>query len=126
MEPPVQALCVAPFGMEEGTEATLHAQEFGLVVGEPVHFRFFGSSVRRQDEIGALLDFWQPDELQELDEIQATLPSDGRQPGEVVQVELHARVTEAGTLELLAAPRDGAQRWKVEFDVRGASEDSHA
>jgi len=33
LEPPVQALCVAPFGMEEGTEAELPAQEFGLVVG---------------------------------------------------------------------------------------------
>ena len=46
-----------------------------------------------------------PDELQELEEIQATLPAEGRTPGEVVQVKLHARVTEAGTLELEAMPR---------------------
>ncbi len=105
LEPPVQALCVAPFGMEEGTEAELPAQEFGLVVGEPVHFRFFGSSVRRQDQVGTLLDFWGPEELQELDEIQATLPTEGRTAGEVVPVKLHARVTEAGTLELEAVPR---------------------
>jgi hypothetical protein len=122
MEPPVQALCVAPFGMEEGSEVELPTQEFGLVVGEPVHFRFFGSSVRRQDQIGALLDFWQPDELQELDEIQATLPAESRQPGDIVQVKLHAKVTEAGTLELSAvAPRDN-ERWNVEFDVRGSSQ----
>ena len=38
---------VAPFGMEEGSDAALPPQEFGLVVGEPVQFRFFGSSVRR-------------------------------------------------------------------------------
>lgn len=119
MEPPIQALCVAPFGMEEGTEAELQTQEFGLVVGEPVHFRFFGSSTRRQDQIGTLLELWQPDELQELDEILATLPTEGRQPGEVVQVRLHARVTEAGTLELSAAPRSGDECWRVEFDVRG-------
>jgi hypothetical protein len=122
MEPPVQALCVAPFGMEEGTEAELQTQEFGLVVGEPVHFRFFGSSTRRQDQIGTMLDYWQPDELQELDEIQATLPTEGRQPGEVVQVRLHAKVTEAGTLELSAVPRSGNERWKVEFDVRGQNQ----
>jgi len=121
LEPPVQALCVAPFGMEEGTEAELPAQEFGLVVGEPVHFRFFGSSVRRQDQVGTLLDYWQPEELQELDEIQASLPSEGRTPGEVVPVKLHARVTEAGTLELEAVPRATGERWKVEFDVRGAA-----
>lgn len=119
LEPPVQALCVAPFGMEEGTDAALPAQEFGLVVGEPVHFRFFGSSVRRQDQVGTLLDFWQPDELQELEEIEASLPSEGRTPGEVVPVKLHARVTEAGTLELEAIPRGSSERWKVEFDVRG-------
>jgi hypothetical protein len=119
LEPPVQALCVAPFGMEEGTDAQLPAQEFGLVVGEPVHFRFFGSSVRRQDQVGTLLDYWSPDELQELEEIQATLPPEGRTPGEVVAVKLHARVTETGTLELEAVPRDTSERWKVEFDVRG-------
>ena len=121
MEPPIEALCLAPFGMEEGTEAALPAQEFGLVVGEPVRFRFFGSSVRRHDEVGALLDTWEADELQELEEIEATLPPDGRAAGEIVRVKLHARVTEAGTLQLEALPLDGAQRWKVEFEVRGDS-----
>ena len=122
MEPPVQALCVAPFGMEEGTEAALPPQEFGLVVGEAVRFRFFGSSVRRQDTVGHLLDFWSPDELQELAEIEATLPTEGRAPGEVVPVKLHARVTESGTLELHAVPRSSVNSsgtgWKVEFEVR--------
>ncbi|MBA5639483.1 Hsp70 family protein [Duganella sp. LX20W] len=120
MEPPIQALCVAPFGMEEGAEMELPAQEFGLVVGEPVQFRFFGSSVRRQDQIGDLLDSWHPDELQELNEIAATLSPEGRQAGDVVQVKLHALATESGTLELLAVANDG-QRWKVEFDVRAGA-----
>ncbi|WP_321936551.1 Hsp70 family protein [Paraburkholderia sp. J8-2] len=121
LEPPVSALCVAPFGMEEGTEAALPPQEFGLVVGEPVHFRFFGSSVRRHDQVGTMLDYWSPEELQELEEIQATLPTEGRTPGEVVPVKLHARVTEAGTLELEAMPSGTNERWKVEFDVRGGA-----
>jgi len=121
MAPPVQALCVAPFGMEEGVEADLLAQEFGLVVGEPVHLRFFGSSVRRQDQLGTLLDFWQPEELQELGEIQATLPAEGRRVGEIVQVKLRAIASETGTLELTAVATQGGERWKVEFDVRGNS-----
>ena len=121
MEPPIEALCVAPFGMEEGSELELPGQEFGLVVGEPVHFRFFGSTTRRQDRIGEVLEFWGPDELQELNEIQATLPAEGRVPGDVVQVKLHARATDTGTLELAAVSRDG-QRWKVEFDVRTGPE----
>ena len=121
MEPPVQALCIAPFGMEEGIEADLLTQEFGLVVGEPVHLRFLGSSVRRQDQLGTLLDFWQPDELQELGEIQVTLPAEGRQAGEVVQVKLRAVATDTGPLELTAAATQGGERWKVEFDVRAHS-----
>ncbi len=115
--PPLQALCVAPFGMEEGSRIELPQQEFGLVVGEPVFFRFFGSSVRRQDQIGSVLD--DCDELAELNEIRATLPSTGRRTGEVVQVRLQAHVSSSGTLELLFAAVQGEQTWKVEFNVRG-------
>ena len=122
MEPPISALCLAPFGMEEGTEVALDAQEFGLVVGEPVRLRFFGSSVRRTDQVGTLLDFWGPEELTELQEIEAQLPAEGRTPGEVVPVQLHARVTDIGTLELLAVPVGGSERWKVELDVRAPAE----
>ncbi|BFO57014.1 Hsp70 family protein [Acidovorax sacchari] len=123
LEPPVQALCVAPFGMEEGSEAPLPPQQLGLVVGESVRFRFFGSSVRRGDQPGTLLDFWSPEELQELAQIEAHLPAEGRAAGEVVPVQLRARVTDIGTLELLAQASDrasGGAQWKVEFDVRDA------
>ncbi|MDQ2780434.1 MAG: Hsp70 family protein [Pseudomonadota bacterium] len=118
LEPPVQALCVAPFGMEEGSEASLPAQQVGLVVGESVRFRFFGSSVRRDDTAGLLLEHWAPDELQELAEIEATLPAEGRAVGAVVPVRLRATVTETGTLALLAEPPEGGAGWKVEFEVR--------
>lgn len=119
MEPPIEALCIAPFGMEEGTQAELPPQEVGLVIGEPVRFRFFGSSVRRTDQVGAALEQWGADEIEELEEIEATLPAEGRQVGDVVPVRLRAAVTEVGTLRLEAVPRDGSEGWKVEFDVRG-------
>jgi hypothetical protein len=118
MEPPISALCLAPFGMEEGTEVALSDLELGLVVGEPVRLRFFGSSVRRSDAVGTMLDFWGPDELVELQEIELHLPAAGRATGEVVPVTLAARVTDIGTLELNAVPVGGTERWKVEFDVR--------
>jgi hypothetical protein len=119
MEPPLQALCIAPFGMEEGTEADLPPQEVGLIVGELVRFRFFGSSVRRDDQVGTVLEYWSPDEVEELEDIEANLPAEGRTPGEVVPVRLRAAVTEVGTLRLEAVPRSGNETWKVEFDVRG-------
>ena len=121
MAPPLQALCLAPFGMEEGTEINLPEQQFGLVVGEPVQLRFFGSSVRRQDGAGTLLDFWSEEEVQALGDIQVTLPTEGRQPGTVVQVTLRASATETGTLELTAVAVGSHEHWKVEFDVRERS-----
>lgn len=118
MEPPVHALCVAPFGLEEGSTAPSPPQELGLVVGEPVRFRFFASSVRRDDAPGALLERWRDDELVELGAIEAELPAQGRQAGDVVPVRLRARVSELGTLVLEALPRAGGDVWKVELDVR--------
>jgi len=118
MAPPVEAICVAPFGMEEGSSVQVTDRQFGVVVGQPVQFKFFGSTVRRDDEVGTHLDFWAPDELEELPEISATLPIDNRTAGDVVPVTLAARVTEVGTLALDVIARDGDGRWQVEFDVR--------
>ena len=119
MAPPMEALCVAPFGMEEGSSVDVPSQEFGLIIGQPVNFQFFGSTTRRDDLAGTHLDHWAPEELEELPEIQVTLPvSEGRREGEVVPVTLASRVTELGTLYLEAIAADNGQKWHVEFDVR--------
>ena len=114
--PPLKALCVVPFGMEEGTESDLPGQEFGLAVGEPAEFRFLGSSTRRGDTVGTLLDEWEG-EIEELSPLATTLQAPGSE-GRTVPVHLHCKVTEVGTLELWCLSRDGRQRWKLEFNVR--------
>ena len=116
MEAPLKALCVVPFGMEEGTEATIPDREFGLVVGEPAEFRFLSSSVRKQDQVGSLLEDWGAD-IEELSPLEVTLKLDGQQ-GTVVPVRLETRVTELGTLEVWCVSRDGTQRWKLELNIR--------
>jgi Ethanolamine utilization protein EutJ (predicted chaperonin) len=124
MEPPLEALCIAPFGMEEGSETAAGKAEFGLVVGEPVRFRFFGSNTRRHDQAGLQLEHWIDDELQELPELQATLSVEGRRAGDVVAVRLLAKVTEVGTLQLEAVAVNSVdtngslERWHIELDVR--------
>ncbi len=121
LEPPVTALCVAPFGMEEGTASEVPGQELGVVVGEKVRFRFFGSSVRRKDAVGTALERWKSDELDELAPIEVDLPAEGRSQGDVVPVRLRSSVTEVGTLLLEAVPlqpRKKDERWKVELSVR--------
>ncbi len=116
MEAPLKALCVVPFGMEEGTEATISNREFGLVVGEPAEFRFLSSSLRKQDEAGSLLEDWGGD-IEELSPLEVTLKLDGQQ-GTVVPVRLETRVTELGTLEVWCVSRDGEHRWKLELNIR--------
>jgi hypothetical protein len=116
LEAPLKALCVVPFGMEEGTEATIPNREFGLVVGEPAEFRFLSSSVRKQDQVGTLLDDWGAD-IEELSPLEVTLKLDG-QLGTVIPVRLETRFTELGTLEVWCVSRDGTQRWKLELNIR--------
>ena len=121
LEPPVTALCVAPFGMEEGTAAEVPGPELGVVVGEKVRFRFFGSSVRTKDTVGTALERWKRDELDELTPIEVDLPAEGRSQGDVVPVRLRSSVTEVGTLLLEAVPlqpKKKDERWKVELSVR--------
>ena len=116
LEAPLKALCVVPFGMEEGTEASIPDREFGLVVGEPAEFRFLSSTIRKQDSAGNLLEDWGAD-LEELSPLEVTLKLDGRQ-GAVVPVRIETRVTELGTLEVWCVSRDGTNRWKLELNIR--------
>jgi hypothetical protein len=122
MQPPIGALCVAPFGIDEGTTCELPDQVLGAVVGQPVTFRFFGSTVRRQDTAGTLIDPILPQEIDELAPIEIVLPAENRQPGEVVPVRLQASVTAVGSLLIEAVPLSPLvpnERWKVELNVRG-------
>ncbi len=116
MEAPLKALCVVPFGMEEGAEAAISDRDFGLVVGDPAEFRFLSSTVRKQDQVGSLLENWGSD-IEELSPLEVSLNLDGQQ-GTVVPVRLETRVTELGTLEVWCVSRDGTNRWKLELNIR--------
>ena len=119
IDPPLNALCVAPFGMEEGTRADVPPQEFGLVVGEPTRFRFFASSVRRDDRPGDLLeDAAAHPDLEEVAPIETALADVGGDAGRLVPVQLQAVVTELGTLELRCLERGGPGQWQLELNVR--------
>jgi hypothetical protein len=121
--PPIKALCVVPMGMEEGTETDVTGPELGLVVGEPAQFRFLGSTTRREDAAGTLLERWNADELQELDSLETALDEKDGRSGEPVPVRLHTRVTELGTLELSCRSTRDPRSWKLEFNLRhGADE----
>ncbi len=101
--------------MEEGTEAIIPNREFGVVVGEPAEFRFYGSATRKNDAIGALIEDMGQD-LEELSPMEVNLPaSEGI--GQLVPVSFETAVTETGVLQLWLIARDG-RKWKLEFNVR--------
>ena len=113
MRPPLKALTVVPFGMEEGTGHQITNRLFALRIGERAQFRFFASSERKEDAAGLMLDAI-PEELEETSPVEVMLPGN---PGETVAVSLESLVTETGVLELWFVARDG-RRWKLEFNVR--------
>lgn len=122
---PLRALCVVPFGMEEGTSVDVPSGEIGLVVGEPATFRFFSSPTRKTDKPGDLLSSWNEDELAETDSMEAALPKDDATQEDYVPVRFQSNITELGVFELWCAgtrPAAEPQRWKLEFSVRKDAE----
>jgi molecular chaperone DnaK (HSP70) len=118
MSPPLRALCVAPFGMEEGSSLTIDAPELGLVVGEPVEFRFLTSSTRREDRAGTFVEVERAkDAFTELAPVAATLESGGP-AGDIVPVTVRARLDEVGTLQLACVEREGGREHQLTYELR--------
>jgi hypothetical protein len=120
MPRPLRAVCVVPFGMEEGSECHLEGEGFALVLGEPATFRFFSRSSPQLSngdvaEMGTIVRRWQS-ELTELHPVETVLDR-GQEACKTVRVQLRSCVTELGVLELWCQTA-GGQAWKLEFDVR--------
>jgi molecular chaperone DnaK (HSP70) len=113
MRPPLKAVNVVPFGMEEGSGHTIGNRQFALRVGHRAQFRFFQSTERKDDRPGDMIEDIGED-MEEMAPVEVSLPGN---PGETVPVTLESLVTETGMLELWFAARDG-RRWKLEFNVR--------
>lgn len=120
MPRPMNALCVAPMGMEEGTETDVPSttMEIGLAVGQPEKFRIFSSSTRKDDKPGTLLTRWSPDELEETDSLETTLAASGDAEDDFVPIQFHSVVTELGMFELWCQSVNSPDKWKLEFSVR--------
>src|SRR5690606_39253881 len=91
----VKALCVVPFGMEEGMEGEMLSQEFGLTVGQLATFRFFSLATQNlangeTPSVGTLVRNIQ-EELTELPSIETFLEKQN-QDGKIVRVKLKSKV----------------------------------
>lgn len=118
MPTPLKALCVVPFGMEEGSDLEIRGREFGLVVGQSAVFHLLDSTTRKSDQAGEIIEDWRG-EIDEVTTMETVLPvTEGDSGGGVIPVWLQSKVTEVGTLELWCVARDEDRRWKLEFNLR--------
>jgi len=117
--PPLQALCVAAFGMEEGTGIDIAYHGLGLVVGEKTQFQFLSSTERHDDQIGRMLPDAAEAGLEHHAPLTATLPTGEDVPaGSLLPVKLRTELTETGTLQIWCLAEDREDRWKLEFELR--------
>ncbi|HQU42400.1 MAG TPA: Hsp70 family protein [Pirellulales bacterium] len=115
------AVCLLPAGSEEGKTVDLAGRRFELTIREPVEFPIYSSSTRLTDQPGEMLPF-DPELMTALPPIRTVLEATKKGAGAVVPVELHARLTEVGTLDLWCGEVAGPRRWRLQFDVRAATE----
>jgi hypothetical protein len=114
------ALCLVPAGIEPGDDVDLASRTFDLRISEPVEFPLFVSSTRLTDQPGELVPF-DREQMTPLPPIRTVLRTSKKAEAGTVTVQLHARLTEIGTLDVWCSEAGGRRSWKLQFDVRSAT-----
>jgi len=116
-----EAVCLVPASAEPGQEIDLAERRFELLVARPVEFPLFVSSTRLADRPGELVPV-NPEQMTPLPPIRTVLRKRKKSDPDSVTIQLHARLTEIGTLDLWCGEVQGPGRWRLEFDVRSATQ----
>ncbi|MGM0418166.1 MAG: Hsp70 family protein [Thermodesulfobacteriota bacterium] len=111
---PTKAVCVAPFGMEEGSVIKIKDNQYMLTLGEEVSFNLLESSEKDDVSPGETVEDFQ-NRLEKLTEIETFLEG-GK--NEMIPVILETYATEVGTLEFYCASVNDDRKWKLEFNLR--------
>ncbi len=119
-EPPT-AVCLVPAGVEPGHDVDLTERRFELRISEPVEFPLYVSSLRLTDRPGQAVPF-DREQMTPLPPIRTVLKTRKRNATGRISVNLHARLTEIGTLDLWCSEREGRGSWRLQFDVRSATQ----
>ncbi|HWE03294.1 MAG TPA: Hsp70 family protein [Tepidisphaeraceae bacterium] len=114
------AICLVPAGVEEGQTVDLLNRTFELLIRQPVEFPLYASSVRTTDAPGERVAV-DPEQMTALAPIRTVLQSGKKATADSVQVRLHAKLTEIGTLDIWCAEVKGDRTWRLQFDVRSAT-----
>lgn len=111
------AVCLVPRGSEEGAKVQIE-RPFTLTLDRPVQFQLYATTADRIDRTGEVVDV-SDEAFRPLPPIHSILRSTAAQPG-AMPVYLEAALTEIGTLELSCRSRATDERWRLEFELRGA------
>ena len=114
----LQAVCVLPSGIEEGTTLSLPNREFAVLTNRPVSFTLY-SSTTRHDAHGDVAVF--DEEQIHRHAPLVTLLRFGKKSRQIeLGVQLKASFTEVGTLELWCESLKTQHRWRLQFELRGS------
>ncbi len=120
-------VCILPKGFEENRTVRIENMDLKLLVGQPVRFQPYYSTLRGEDEAGALVDF-DEETFHPLPALQTGItlekglkkPADGRLP-----VILETTLNELGILRIACVHRDPGRnefRWDLDFNLRRRAE----
>ncbi len=118
---PPAAVCLLPGSTQPGQQITLSEPAFTLTISEPVEFPLYVSSTRLTDRPGDLVTV-NPEQMRALPPIRTVLRAQRRRETGTVPVELHALLSEIGTIELWCAEPGSERSWRLQFDVRAATQ----
>ncbi len=114
-------VCLVPGSAEPGQDIAIADRHFELLISEPVEFPLFVSSTRLVDQPGDIVAI-DREQMTPLPPIRTVLKTRSRREAGTVSVQLHAKLTEIGTIDLWCADAQRDRRWRLQFDVRSATQ----
>ncbi|MFM0644843.1 hsp70 family protein [Paraburkholderia bryophila] len=118
-EPTRRGICLLPRGTEEGQEILIADRTFALRLGHPVRFHLVSSSADTVYRAGELIDLADGDFVR-LPPIATVVQPRGASTARETVVRIATSLTEVGTLDVHCIELDDpAQRWLLEFQLRG-------
>ncbi len=116
-----KAVCLIPGDARPGQDIELPNRTFQLLISEPVEFPLLVSSTRLTDRPGQLFEI-DDEQMISLPPIRTVLRARSRRDTGRISVRLHARLTEIGTIELWCSDIGQQRSWRLQFDVRSATQ----
>ncbi|SIT39279.1 putative chaperone protein, HscA/DnaK [Paraburkholderia ribeironis] len=124
--PAQRGICLLPRGTEEGHEILIADRTFALRLGHPVRFHLVSSSADTVYRAGELTDLANGDFVR-LPPIATVVQPRGERGAGETRVQIATSLTEVGTLDVHCIELDDpAQRWLLEFQLRGKDAHGHA